>query len=200
MVDNTGDVPRIDQDGLRDEISREVFLCARGASRASLLVEDKHVSHRSSPGVSRIMIADTDKSAAQSLHFFLRLEGYEVRVVDSGEEAISTFCAFEPQAIVLPAELPDLQLRDVLEKLVQFPHYSAHLIVVIVDDLPEGALAELPATVQCHCVARNDHAGIVRVLCLKPQAKQRRFHRPTARLRIDQASRQAIPPAQSAGF
>ena len=125
------------------------------------------------PSISRVLIAETDPGAAQALHFFLQLRGYEVQQVESGEAAISTFCTFEPHAVLLPAMLSDMPAADVIRKLSEFPHYRSSLTIIILEDPHEEAMEALHTSIERHSVRRGDHAEIHRVLKLAPLPRKR---------------------------
>jgi PAS domain S-box-containing protein len=58
--------------------------------------------------VRRILIADDNRDAADSLAELLRLEGHEVHVAYDGEQALSIFSRIEPDAALLDVGMPRL--------------------------------------------------------------------------------------------
>jgi signal transduction histidine kinase/CheY-like chemotaxis protein len=58
--------------------------------------------------VQRILIADDNRDAADSLAELLRLEGHEVHVAYDGEQALSIFSRIDPDAALLDVGMPRL--------------------------------------------------------------------------------------------
>lgn len=56
----------------------------------------------------RVMVADDGKNAADIMGMFLKMEGYEVMVVYSGEEAVEAAGDFDPQVILMDISMPGM--------------------------------------------------------------------------------------------
>jgi len=56
----------------------------------------------------RILVVDDDLAVCRSIDRALRLEGYEVRTVPSGSEALEAMASEPPDALVLDLQLPDI--------------------------------------------------------------------------------------------
>jgi PAS domain S-box-containing protein len=69
------------------------------------------------PHRQRILIADDNEDAAESLAMLLQLEGHEVRVAHSGRDALSLAEAFHPELALLDIGLPDLSGHQVAQTL-----------------------------------------------------------------------------------
>lgn len=69
----------------------------------------------------RILIADDNRDAADSLSMLLELQGHEVRVAHRGHAAISLALSFRPDAAVLDIGMPDLSGYEVAEGLRRLP-------------------------------------------------------------------------------
>ena len=54
----------------------------------------------------RVLVVEDDAEIAGALRRSLRIEGYDVRVAEDGEEALSESGVFEPDAVVLDLGLP----------------------------------------------------------------------------------------------
>jgi CheY-like chemotaxis protein len=79
----------------------------------------------------RILIADDNKDAAESLAMLLELSGHEVRVAHLGRAAVSLAQTFRPDAAVLDIGMPDLSGYEVARQLRQEPWAtSIHLIAL----------------------------------------------------------------------
>lgn len=68
-------------------------------------------ANRDGPGAitrRRLLIADDNRDAAQSLAMLLELEGHEVRVVHDGRAALKVFEEFQPEVALLDIGMPEL--------------------------------------------------------------------------------------------
>ncbi|MEY4668575.1 MAG: hypothetical protein RL518_1274 [Pseudomonadota bacterium] len=68
-----------------------------------------------------ILIVDDNTSGAQTLSMLLELDGYDVSVVNSGQEAIRSFHAQKPSFILLDIGLPDMSGYDVARAIRALP-------------------------------------------------------------------------------
>jgi signal transduction histidine kinase len=69
----------------------------------------------------RILIADDNRDAAESLAILLELAGHEVRVANLGKTALSLAQTFRPDTAVLDIGMPDLSGYEVAESLRREP-------------------------------------------------------------------------------
>ena len=69
----------------------------------------------------RIVLADDNQDAADSLAVLLELTGHEVRVAYSGRDALAVAEAFRPDTVVLDIGMPDLSGYEVATELRQRP-------------------------------------------------------------------------------
>ncbi|MEO8040412.1 MAG: ATP-binding protein, partial [Betaproteobacteria bacterium] len=80
------------------------------------LVPDSHapapVDHPSSPGRRRILIADDNADAAESLAMLLQMQGDDVRTVRDGIEALKLGESFRPHVVLLDIGMPRLNGID----------------------------------------------------------------------------------------
>jgi len=67
----------------------------------------------------RILIADDNQDAAESLSMLLQLAGHEVRVAHSGQTAVSLAQLFRPDIALLDIGMPDLSGYEVARRLRQ---------------------------------------------------------------------------------
>jgi CheY-like chemotaxis protein len=65
----------------------------------------------------RILVADDDKDAVQSLTALLRHEGYEVRGVHHGSEVLEAVFHFAPDVVLLDIGMPQMSGYDVARTL-----------------------------------------------------------------------------------
>ena len=67
----------------------------------------------------RVLIADDDRDGALLLSTLLELEGYEVRTVHGGEEALDAARTFKPHVILLDIGMPKVTGYDAARRLRQ---------------------------------------------------------------------------------
>jgi CheY-like chemotaxis protein len=77
----------------------------------------------------RILIADDDRDGALMLSTLLELEGYEVRAVHGGQEALDAARAFKPDVVMLDIGMPKVTGYDAARRLRQ--RYGADCPVLI---------------------------------------------------------------------
>jgi CheY-like chemotaxis protein/two-component sensor histidine kinase len=65
----------------------------------------------------RILIADDNIDAGESLALLLRSDGHEVKVVHDGQQALDVFAAFNPDAVLLDLGMPRLSGYEVAKRL-----------------------------------------------------------------------------------
>lgn len=79
----------------------------------------------------KVLIADDNHDAADSLSMLFELAGHEVRVAHSGRAALSIAQAFRPDTAVIDIGMPDLNGHEVARQLRQAPWGGAmHLIAL----------------------------------------------------------------------
>jgi two-component system KDP operon response regulator KdpE len=67
--------------------------------------------------VERVLVVDDDETIRRTLRINLRARGYEVEVVASGRDALSTVEDAPPDLVILDLGLPDLDGVEVLRRL-----------------------------------------------------------------------------------
>src|SRR3954462_12504554 len=65
----------------------------------------------------RVLVVEDDAEIAGALRRSLRIEGYDVRVAEDGEEALSESGLFEPDLVVLDLGLPRIDRIEVAQRL-----------------------------------------------------------------------------------
>src|SRR5881227_1359595 len=65
----------------------------------------------------RVLVVEDDAEIAGALRRSLRIEGYDVRVAEDGEEALTESGLFEPDVVVLDLGLPRLDGVEVCRRL-----------------------------------------------------------------------------------
>ncbi len=108
---------RSDGLGLGSEFIVRLPLAPRHPA-ASPLVPDPALA---APVRRRILIADDNKDAAESLSILLELAGHEVRIAHLGRAALSLAQEFRPDTALLDIGMPDLSGYEVAEDLRRQP-------------------------------------------------------------------------------
>jgi len=93
-------------------------------------------------GAVMIMVAERDPITAELESYFLRSEGYEVRVVLDGRTAVDEAVAMRPDLIIVDVILPGVNGLQVCRDLKALPETAAIPVVVFsILDVRERALA-----------------------------------------------------------
>jgi CheY-like chemotaxis protein len=82
-------------------------------------------------GGCKVLIADDNRDAADSLAMILKLSGYEVVLAYSGKEAITAALRERPEALILDIGMPDATGYEVAERLRQEPWGRSALLLAI---------------------------------------------------------------------
>ena len=69
----------------------------------------------------RVLVADDNQDAADSLAMILEMAGHDVRVVHDGQSAVSAAQSFRPETVLLDIGMPQLNGYDVARALRQEP-------------------------------------------------------------------------------
>jgi len=77
----------------------------------------------------RVLIADDNFDAAQSLALILRMEGHEVRTAGDGLEALEIAEGFQPQIVLLDIGMPKLDGYETARRLRERPWAASALLV-----------------------------------------------------------------------
>jgi two-component system CheB/CheR fusion protein len=79
----------------------------------------------------RVLVADDNEDAAESLAMLLRLRGHEVRTAHDGVEALAAAEAFRPEAAVIDVGMPGLSGLEVAERIRREPWGRGMLLVAL---------------------------------------------------------------------
>jgi signal transduction histidine kinase/ActR/RegA family two-component response regulator len=79
----------------------------------------------------RILIADDNPDAADSLAELLRLEGHTVEVAYDGAQALASFASFEPAAALLDVGMPRMSGLEVVRAIRQLPAGRDAVLIAI---------------------------------------------------------------------
>jgi PAS domain S-box-containing protein len=85
----------------------------------------------SAPIGRRVLIADDNRDAADSLAMFLEMAGHDVRVVHDGRSALSVAQAFRPDTALLDIGMPQLNGYEVAQALRQEPWGASIALIAL---------------------------------------------------------------------
>ncbi|MDB6045397.1 MAG: chemotaxis protein methyltransferase CheR [Gammaproteobacteria bacterium] len=71
------------------------------------------------PVSRRVLIADDNRDAAESLAVLLRMDGHDVTVVHNGKKALAAFSAVQPEVALLDIGMPELNGYEVARQVRQ---------------------------------------------------------------------------------
>jgi two-component system phosphate regulon response regulator PhoB len=84
----------------------------------------------------KILLVEDDEALASVYKSRLDIEGFEIKGVYNGEEALSAAIAFKPDLILLDAMMPKISGFDVLDILRNTPE-TAHVRVIMLTALSQ---------------------------------------------------------------
>jgi signal transduction histidine kinase len=79
----------------------------------------------------KVLIADDNRDAADSLAALLQLDGHETRLSFDGEDALSTYERFEPDVCLLDIGMPGRNGYEVARRIRQMPSGRRPLLIAI---------------------------------------------------------------------
>jgi CheY-like chemotaxis protein len=91
------------------------------------------------PRSLRILVADDDRDTVLTLTTVLRHEGYDTRGVYRGQDVLSTFEDYEPDAVLLDINMPDMNGYDVARAIKNIPYGPRPLLIGISGVYRKGA-------------------------------------------------------------
>lgn len=84
----------------------------------------------------KILLVEDDATLAEVYRSRLDLEGFDAKVVNNGEEALSTTLSYRPDLILLDVMMPKISGFDVLDILRNTPEI-AHIKVIMLTALSQ---------------------------------------------------------------
>jgi CheY-like chemotaxis protein len=79
----------------------------------------------------RVLVAEDDTALRRLIEMLLTNEGYEVRAVGDGTEALETIAGWVPEAIVLDVMMPKLSGLTVCRELRSAPEHAGIPIILL---------------------------------------------------------------------
>jgi len=84
----------------------------------------------------KILLVEDDEALAAVYQSRLEIEGFDIKGVNNGEEALAAAVAFRPDLILLDAMMPKISGFDVLDILRNTPE-TAHVQVIMLTALSQ---------------------------------------------------------------
>jgi PAS domain S-box-containing protein len=96
------------------------FIVRLPLRKANVTRQKPVIESSSAPPVSRrVLIADDNRDAGESLAALLRMDGHDVTVVQNGQEALAAFSAVQPEVALLDIGMPQLNGYEVARRVRQ---------------------------------------------------------------------------------
>ena len=89
------------------------------------------VPESAAPKVRRILVADDNCDAGETLAMLLRLDGHEVHVANDGLEAVEMFGRVQPEVVILDIGMPGLSGHEVARRIREL-HSERPVILIAV--------------------------------------------------------------------
>ena len=79
----------------------------------------------------KILIADDEPNIVVSLEFLMKQRGYEVRVANTGEDALAAVGEFVPDLILLDVMMPRMSGYDLCQRVRENPAWQGIRIIML---------------------------------------------------------------------
>ena len=110
----------------------------------------------------RILVVDDDRDICRSIEVILRLEGYDVRIANEGEEAIELATRIQPDLVLLDMMMPGIDGYEVTKRLRHDPRTAtASIIMLTARALPADKVLGLTAGCDDYIVKPFDPSELV---------------------------------------
>jgi DNA-binding response OmpR family regulator len=80
---------------------------------------------------TKVLIADDEPNIVVSLEFLMKERGYEVRVANSGDEALAAVAEFSPDLVLLDVMMPRMSGYEVCQKIRENPAWGHIKILML---------------------------------------------------------------------
>jgi PAS domain S-box-containing protein len=113
----------------------------------------------------RVLVADDNKDAAETLAHLLTLEGHEVRIAHDGREALALARIFRPEVALLDIGMPDMNGYEVAKSLRREPWGGAMVLAAVTGwGQEEHRRSSVAAGFDTHLTKPVDPAQVVRLI------------------------------------
>jgi signal transduction histidine kinase len=122
----------------------------------------------SAPGSLRILVADDNRDAADTLAVLLQVMGHEVRQVHDGEAAVAETPGFDPQLVLLDIGMPGLNGYDACRQLRQQAGGGGRTLVAVTGwGQPQDVQMANEAGFDHHLVKPVEMQELVRLIAVR---------------------------------
>src|SRR5262249_18462475 len=83
------------------------------------------------PSLRRVLIADDNRDAAESLAMLLRMDGHEVSIAYDGPQALAMLAQAQPQVALLDIGMPGLNGYEVARRIRQAPQGRGVTLIAV---------------------------------------------------------------------
>jgi signal transduction histidine kinase/ActR/RegA family two-component response regulator len=119
----------------------------------------------------RILVADDNRDAADSLAFMLRLGGHDVRIAYDGEEALELAESFRPALALIDIGMPRMNGYEAARRLRAKPYGGELMLIALTGwGQPDDRSRSLAAGFDQHVVKPVDPSTLDRLLAARPSA------------------------------
>jgi len=130
---------------------------------------------KSSPaGGMRVMVVEDDYAVSDSTAMLLELEGYVVRVADTGQSALEQIPVFRPQVVLLDIGLKDMDGFETVKRLRELPEGRDLCVVAVTGYADEKTRALALASGFTHFMVKPVSFDMLRDLLSKEGEKEAR--------------------------
>jgi CheY-like chemotaxis protein len=105
----------------------EVLICAE----MSVQIPIPDITDSAAPKLRRILVADDNRDAGETLAMLLRLDGHEVHIANDGLEAVEMFVRVQPEVVILDIGMPGLSGHEVARR-IRDEHSERPVILIAV--------------------------------------------------------------------
>lgn len=85
----------------------------------------------SAPRLRRVLVADDNRDAGETLAMLLRLEGHEVHVATDGLEAVELFGRVSPEFVILDIGMPGMSGHEVARRIRELKSSSPVTLIAV---------------------------------------------------------------------
>jgi CheY-like chemotaxis protein len=79
----------------------------------------------------RVLVADDNCDAGETLAMLLRLDGHEVHVANDGLEAVEMFGRVQPEVVILDIGMPGLSGHEVARRIRELPSERPVVLIAV---------------------------------------------------------------------
>jgi CheY-like chemotaxis protein len=139
----------------------EVLICAEMSVQISIPAVANHAAAK----MRRILVADDNRDAAETLAMLLRLDGHEVHIANDGLEAVEMFVRVQPEAVILDIGMPGLSGHEVARR-IRDQHGDRPVILIAVTGWGQKADKDRAAAsgFDHHFTKPVDYAALLEVI------------------------------------